>query len=61
MIQNCSDWLAGTWLSQLFANTSWCVPTVQTVHILCIGVVLLVTVGRHSGDRALDRFRLRCS
>jgi uncharacterized membrane protein SirB2 len=40
MIQHFSDWLAGTWLSQLFANTSWFVPTVQTVHILCIGVVV---------------------
>jgi hypothetical protein len=40
MIQAFSDWLASTWLSQLFANTSWFVPTVQTVHILCIGVVV---------------------
>ena len=40
MIQDFSNWLAGTWLSQLFANTSWFVPTVQTVHILCIGVVV---------------------
>jgi uncharacterized membrane protein SirB2 len=39
-MQHCSDWLASTWLSQLFANTSWFVPTVQTVHILCIGVVV---------------------
>jgi hypothetical protein len=40
MIQHFSDWLAATWLSQLFANTGWFVPTVQTVHILCIGVVV---------------------
>jgi uncharacterized membrane protein SirB2 len=40
MIQDFSNWLANTWLSQLFANTSWFVPTVQTVHILCIGVVV---------------------
>ena len=40
MIQDFSAWLASTWLSQLFANTSWFVPTVQTVHILCIGVVV---------------------
>jgi uncharacterized membrane protein SirB2 len=40
MIQHFSDWLASTWLSQLFADTSWFVPTVQTVHILCIAVVV---------------------
>lgn len=40
MIQHFSDWLANTWLSQLFANAGWFVPTVQTVHILCIGVVV---------------------
>jgi hypothetical protein len=40
VIQDFSNWLANTWLSQLFANTSWFVPTVQTVHILCIGVVV---------------------
>ncbi len=40
MIQQFSDWLAGTWLSQLFANANWFVPTVQTVHILCIAVVV---------------------
>jgi uncharacterized membrane protein len=40
MIQHFSDWLASTWLSQLFANANWFVPTVQTVHILCIAVVV---------------------
>ncbi|HEY6927060.1 MAG TPA: DUF6644 family protein [Steroidobacteraceae bacterium] len=40
MIQQLADWLAGTWLSQAFANANWFVPTVQTVHILCIGVVV---------------------
>jgi uncharacterized membrane protein SirB2 len=40
MIQQFSDWLASTWLSQVFANADWFVPTVQTVHILCIGVVV---------------------
>jgi uncharacterized membrane protein SirB2 len=40
MIQQFSDWLASTWLSQVFANANWFVPTVQTVHILCIGVVV---------------------
>jgi uncharacterized membrane protein len=40
MIQHFSDWLASTWLSQMFANANWFVPTVQTVHILCIAVVV---------------------
>ena len=40
MIQHFSDWLASTWLSQLFANANWFVPTVQTVHILMIAVVV---------------------
>jgi uncharacterized membrane protein SirB2 len=40
MIQHFSEWLASTWLSQVFANANWFVPTVQTVHILCIGVVV---------------------
>jgi hypothetical protein len=40
MIQQFSDWLAATSLSQLFAGLSWFVPTVQTVHILSIAVVV---------------------
>ena len=34
------DWLASTWLSQLFANAGWFVPTVQTIHILSIAAVI---------------------
>jgi hypothetical protein len=40
MMQHFSDWLAATWLSQVFANANWFVPTVQTIHILCIAVVV---------------------
>jgi hypothetical protein len=40
MIQGFCDWLAATSLSQLFAGLNWFVPMVQTVHILCIGVVV---------------------
>ena len=40
MIQRFCDWLAGTWLSQLFANLGWFVPTVQTIHILAIAAVV---------------------
>src|ERR1700730_17278211 len=40
MMQNFSDWLAATALSQLFAGLSWFVPVIQTVHILSIAVVV---------------------
>jgi hypothetical protein len=40
MMQQFSDWLAATAVSQLFAGTNWFVPAVQTVHILCIAVVV---------------------
>lgn len=33
-------WLDATQLSTLFKVTSWVVPTVQSIHILAIGVVL---------------------
>ena len=42
MMQNFCDWLAGTWLSQLFANAGWFVPTVQTIHILSIAAVIIM-------------------
>ena len=40
MMQQFADWLASTSLSQAFANANWFVPTVQTVHILCIALVV---------------------
>ncbi len=40
MIQAFSDWLAATSLSHLFADLSWFVPTVQTIHILAIAAVV---------------------
>jgi hypothetical protein len=43
-MQNFCDWLAATTVSQLFAGLNWFVPTVQTVHILSIAVVL-ITLG----------------
>jgi hypothetical protein len=39
-----SEWLAATALSQLFASSTWFVPAVQTVHILAIAVVVTVLV-----------------
>jgi hypothetical protein len=43
-VQAFCDWLAATWLSQTFANAAWFVPTVQSVHIVCIAVVLATLV-----------------
>lgn len=43
-IQQFCDWLAATSISQAFANASWFVPTVQTVHILSIAVVIATLV-----------------
>lgn len=40
MIQEFCNWLAATRLSQLFADTAWFVPTVQSVHIVSIAVVI---------------------
>lgn len=40
MIQTLCIWLANTALSHLFAELGWFVPTVQTVHILGIAVVI---------------------
>lgn len=40
MISAFCDWLAGTPLSRTFQEWTWFVPMVQTVHILCIAVVL---------------------
>ena len=39
-LQVASDWLAGTRLSVAIASRSWTVPTLQSVHILSIAVVM---------------------
>ena len=35
-----SDWLAASGLSKWIAGTAWAVPTLQSIHILAIGVIL---------------------
>lgn len=35
-----SDWLATTSLSATIQNVSWIIPTVQTVHIVCVAIVI---------------------
>jgi hypothetical protein len=39
-VQAFSDWLAATPLSLLIQNTAWIIPTVQSIHILAITVVI---------------------
>ncbi len=34
-----SDWLSSTSFSQLIQTTSWAIPAIQTVHIICLAVL----------------------
>ena len=38
-----AEWLAGTELSNTIQNVSWIIPTVQTVHIVCVAIVVSAT------------------
>jgi hypothetical protein len=38
-----SDYLAGTPLSNVIQTTSWVIPAVQTVHIVCVAIVIAAT------------------
>jgi hypothetical protein len=38
-----SDWLAGTPLSTVIQTVSWVIPAVQTIHIVCVAVVIAAT------------------
>jgi hypothetical protein len=37
------EWLASTQLSATIQNVSWIIPTVQTVHIVCVAIVISAT------------------
>ena len=39
-LQSFSIWLANTPASLLIQTTTWVIPTVQTIHILCIAIVI---------------------
>ena len=41
MIENFSKWLGDTSLSHALGDIVWFVPLVQTLHILCVAIVLL--------------------
>jgi uncharacterized membrane protein len=38
------DWLAATALSHTIQTVSWIIPTVQTIHILCVAVLFTSAV-----------------
>jgi hypothetical protein len=37
------EWLATTSLSNTIQNVSWIIPTVQTIHIVCVAIVISST------------------
>jgi hypothetical protein len=40
MIEQFCNWLASTQISLFLQTTSWIIPATQSVHILCIGIVI---------------------
>jgi len=40
MIQSFCDWLSNTSLSLTIQTVMWIIPAVQTIHILCVAVVM---------------------
>lgn len=38
-----ADWLQTTPLSETIQNVSWVIPTIQTIHILCVALVVTAT------------------
>ena len=39
-VQHFVSWLAETPLSVFIQNVAWIIPTVQTIHILCVAIVM---------------------
>jgi hypothetical protein len=39
LLSDLSKWLAATSLSHTIQTTSWIIPTLQTIHVLCVAVV----------------------
>lgn len=58
MLRQFANWLSDTALSQTFQNQLWIIPVSQSIHILCVGIVLtsaLMLSVRILGSRAVDR------
>jgi uncharacterized protein DUF6644 len=43
MLRAFADWLAQTQTSNVIQNVSWIIPTVQTIHIVCVAIVISAT------------------
>jgi uncharacterized membrane protein len=39
-----SDWLSSTRISQLIQTTSWAIPAIQTVHLVCLAALFAVAL-----------------
>ena len=39
LLSELSKWLAATSFSQAIQNAGWIIPTLQTIHILCVAIV----------------------
>ena len=39
-----AEWLSQTQISQVVQNVSWIIPSVQSIHILCIAIVMSAVV-----------------
>jgi hypothetical protein len=42
-LRELSDWLAATPLSTVIQNVSWIIPSIQTVHIVSVAIVVTAT------------------
>jgi hypothetical protein len=42
-LHSLAEWLAATAVSNTIQNVSWIIPTVQTVHIVCVAIVISAT------------------
>lgn len=39
-----NDWLSSTPLSQVIQSTSWAIPSIQTLHILCLAILFALAL-----------------
>jgi hypothetical protein len=44
MMETLCNWLAATSVSVAFQSWSWFVPTIQVIHILCVGILFMATL-----------------
>jgi hypothetical protein len=44
MVESLCNWLVATSVSIAFQTWTWFVPTVQVIHIVCVGIVFMATL-----------------